>query len=286
MGYASIAIESSRSAGEMALNIAKKLPASSIDDLSMLIHASVHDQGMGVFWNPACALQDTLGCPASIGLALRQGCDGLLMAMQLAHEHLNYKGKGQALIVGSDRFSGSGFCRITADYSILYGDAAAAVVIGHNPGLAKILSIETVADPGLSSLHNGIDLNSYDVRSAKKRYLEQHGKERLRDATRNALKKIKNRIFNSKLHQETVDYILLPHLGMDILKENYFPTLTTFATQIFSEFGTKVGHLGTSDQIASFAELLRRNTLKSGDRILLIGAGSGFCWTGILLEIC
>lgn len=286
MGYVSVAVEPSRPAGALALAAVGRLASAAGDAPAMVLHASIHDQGMGLFWNPATAMQAALDCPHAVGLALRQGCDGMLVALQLAHRQLASRQCGRAVVVGSDRFVGSGFCRVTSDYGILYGDAAAAMVIGSQPGLARIVAIDTVSDPGLAALHDGTGFDCHDVRSAKRRFLARHGRDHLRDSTRAALQALKRRIFaGDDAAERAVRHIFFPHLGLDLLRDNYFPVFSDGEARSLVAFGAEVGHLGTCDQVVALASLLDNGALDTGDQVLLIGAGAGFCWTAVLLEI-
>ncbi|MCW5222379.1 hypothetical protein D5041_01835 [Verminephrobacter aporrectodeae subsp. tuberculatae] len=285
MGYEGLAVEKNRSAGQLAIAASQRLASPAAKTLALVVHASIHDQGMGVFWNPATAVQAELGATLARPLALRQGCDGLLLGLQFACEHLGKTATGRALLVGSDCFATTGFCRITSDYGILYGDGAAAMVIGPGHGIARILAIETVTDPGLCALHDSTGLGSNDVRAAKRRFLSTQGRERLQRGTREALTGIKGRLFANAKSERAVRYILFPHLGLDLLRDNYFPAFEDAQARSLFSFGASVGHLGTTDQIVALDALIRTGRLNPDDRVLLIGAGAGFSWTGVLLEI-
>ncbi|MGS5089479.1 ketoacyl-ACP synthase III family protein [Hydrogenophaga sp. A37] len=285
MGYEQLAVETERTAGQLAIAACRNLTLPAGPPLTLVVHASTHAQGMGVFWNPATAVQAALEADHALPIALRQGCDGLLVGLQVACTHLGQHATGRALLVGSDCFGTGGFCRVTADYSILYGDGAAAMVIGVGRGIAHILAIETVTDPGLNALHDGTGLRSEDVRAAKRRFLSRHGRERLQHGTRNAMSKIKNRMAPDAASDRAIRHILFPHLGLDILRENYFPAFDQGEKRSLVGFGAHLGHMGTIDQIVALQALVRTGHLEPGDRVLLIGAGAGFTWTAVLLEI-
>ena len=283
-GYASAAIEPHLTGGELALQAVQGLRHWADDRLRLVIHASIHDQGMGVFWNPATALQAELCLPCALPLALRQGCDGLLLALELAMHQLQANPGHRALLVGSDRFAGTGFCRVTSDYGIVYGDGAAAVVLGQGPGLARVVAVHTVTDSGLVALHHSPGPNLFDVRAAKRRFLSTHGQHRLRNATRAALMELKQQMVRH-LRPGALRHVLLPHLGRDLLRDNYFAVFEGAESLCPLDWGLSLGHLGTTDQLVTLHHLMQTGVAKPGEQALLIGAGAGFSWTAVLLEL-
>ena len=283
-GYTSVAIEHHRTGGELALQAVQDLRHWANDRLRWVMHASVHDQGMGVFWNPAAAVQAELGLSAAMPVALRQGCDGLLLALDLALRQLQAAPDQRALLVGSDRFAGTGFCRVTSDYGIVYGDGAAALVLGPGPGLARVVAVHTVTDPELAVLHHSTGPHPFDVRAAKRRFLGTHGQHRLRGGTRAALMALKQRLL-AHLRPRALRHVLCPHLGRDLLRDNYFSVFEGAEPLCPLDLGLALGHLGTTDQLVALHHLLRTGAARPGEQVLLIGAGAGFSWTAVLLDL-
>lgn len=285
-GYTSVAVEPHHTGGEMALQAVRGLRHLADERLRWVFHASVHDQGMGVFWNPAAAvlaelnLHDALPLP----LSLRQGCNGLLAALDMAVRQVHAAPTERALLVGSDRFAGTAFCRVTSDYGIVYGDAAVALVLGRGPGLARVVAVETVTDPALASLHHSPGPDLCDVRSAKRRFLMAHGQHRLRNGTRAALTALKRRLVRH-LRPQALRHVLCPHLGRDLLRDNYFSVFEGAEPLCPMHLGLALGHLGTSDQLVALHHLLRTGAAQPGEQVLLIGAGAGFSWTAVLLDL-
>lgn len=282
-GYASAAVEPHFTGGELALLAVQGLRRWADDRLRWVVHASIHDQGMGVFWNPATAIQFELGVSGALPLALRQGCDGMLLALELASRLLHAHPGHRALLVGSDRFAGTGFCRVTSDYGIVYGDAAAAMVLGQGPGLARVVAVHTVTDPGLAALHHSPGPDPSDVRAAKRRFLATEGQHRLRNATGAALMALKQQMVGH-LRPGALRHVLVPHLGRDLLRDNYFSVFEGAEPLCPLELGLSLGHLGTTDQLVALHHLMQTGAAKPGEQALLIGAGAGFTWTAVLLE--
>lgn len=281
-GYISVAVENQRAGGELAqdavVTLATKIGEKPISSVQAVFHASVVDQGMGVFWNPGYALQHVAGAAMADSLSLRQGCNGLMVALARAGK-LSQSGK-RSLVAGSDRFEIPGFDRFSSDYGIMYGDGAAACIVGGSTGRFRVLDIVEISSTKLAALHDGRGFATGDVRSAKKRYLEQNGNDYLTRTTRSAMAQL-----SVKAKEYKVERILFPNLGKELLESNYYPAFDRAEERSAAELGKRIGHLGTIDQLVALENLHSTGEICAGKRILLIGAGSGFSWSGIVMEV-
>lgn len=246
---------------------------------------------------PGLLAQSRLGATRALPFTVAQGCNAQLLVLDLAADLLSTEGRRTALIVATDRFAASGFDRFTADYGIVYGDgAAAAVLTATTPTPATptwhVLDTHSVSDPELEGLHRldepapetrALFGAEHDVRAAKKRYLAAHGTDSLREATRTAVREIREALLPHGT-DPAPRRVVYPNLGLPLLQENYFPEFPGGADTSLWDFGATVGHLGSGDQIAGLDHLERHHTFDTGDRVLLLGAGAGFTWTGVLLE--
>ncbi|MFE0105806.1 ketoacyl-ACP synthase III family protein [Streptomyces sp. NPDC059009] len=296
-GYATVCAEDTLYPADMALVSARKaLDAAHLEPgrLDLLVVTAIHRHGHKRLWSPASWLQSQLGCAQALPLTVNQGCNGQMLALDLAAGFLQGKRQGNVLVVAADQFASSGFDRFTADYGIVYGDAAAAAVLstGHDTGGWRVLARHTVSAPELEGLHRGdapaperpeLLAAEHDVRAAKKRFLTAHGKDRLRDSTRAAVREIRTALLPDG-DDPRLRRIVYPNLGLPLLTENYFPEFPGGAERSLWDFGRTVGHLGSGDQIAGLDHLAAHTHLTTGDRVLLLGAGAGFTWTGALLE--
>ncbi|WP_424217512.1 ketoacyl-ACP synthase III family protein (plasmid) [Streptomyces sp. BI20] len=304
-GYRTIAAERAHHPADMALIAARRaLAAAGTDpaDLDLIAVTAIHRHGHKRLWSPASWLQARLGNDRALPFTVNQGCNAQLLVLDLAAGFLAGRGLRTALVVATDRFADSAFDRFTADYGIVYGDGAAAAVLTTDPAHTtapeapgphwRVLAAHSVSDPGLEGLHRGDEpapetpdtlADEHDVRAAKRRYLAAHGSDSLRAATCRAVREIRAALLPEGDHPR-LRHIVYPNLGLPLLEENYFPELPGGADRSLWEFGATVGHLGSGDQIAGLDHLSRTTHLATGDRVLLLGAGSGFTWTGMLLE--
>ncbi|MGW1290112.1 3-oxoacyl-[acyl-carrier-protein] synthase III C-terminal domain-containing protein [Streptomyces sp. NPDC002586] len=51
------------------------------------------------------------------------------------------------------------------------------------------------------------------------------------------------------------------------------------------DFARQAGHLGAGDQTAGFDHLVATGALRGGDKVLLVGGGSGFTCTCAVIEL-
>ncbi|MGW6565995.1 ketoacyl-ACP synthase III family protein [Streptomyces sp. NPDC054975] len=304
-GYTTVCVEETLYPADMALLAAHDaLRAAGLEahELDLLVVTSIHRHGHKRLWSPASWLQSELGCPQALPLTVNQGCNAQMLVLDMAAGFLRGRRSGTALVVATDQFASSGFDRFTADYGIVYGDGAAAAVMtsgrptertaGQPTDGWRMLARHTVSAPHLEGLHRDdapaperpeLLAAEHDVRAAKRRFLAEQGKDRLRDSTRAAVREIRAALLPDG-DDPRLRRIVYPNLGLPLLAENYFPEFPGGEKRSLWDFGRTVGHLGSGDQIAGLHHLASQDELEPGDRVLLLGAGAGFTWTGALLE--
>lgn len=149
------------------------------DAIRLLAFASIHDHGHRRLWQPAAYLQRVLKARHSFAWSINHGCNGLALAAMQAATMLPSTG-GSALLVGADRFEGSGFDRWGSDRGLVYGDASAAAVLSLDTGLAEILYADVEFAPELEAMHRMStpehDLeHAWDIAGSKDAFLGDHG---------------------------------------------------------------------------------------------------------------
>ena len=190
--------------------------------------------------------------------------------------------------MASDRFGTCSFDRIANDYGLLYGDAATALVLGKSRGALRIAGLVTQTEPAAEAMHRDLHersepiANPYDIRETKRRFLEEHGQETLARMTQRALLRIKQLLLPGNAERE-LDHIVFPNMGRDLLEANYYPVFHDAARKSLWDFARTVGHLGTADAVAGLYELCVARELLPGRKILVLGAGAGFTFSGMLI---
>jgi len=297
-GYSSIAREDTRTSYEMALDAARTAIAEASGDavdLAGLVYASIHRHGQPRLWSPASWLQRQLDIPGSVPvLAVQQGCNGLLQAMIALGDTCRMQPARPALFVGADRFEASGFDRWRSDYGLLYGDAAAAVVISGRSGFARILHLAVDGAPELEELHRDSDFvpegpdswrSEYDVRRSKKAFLSAYGQDGFVRPLNAALTRLKADLLASPAWNGQVEWVLTPFVGSKIRSATYEAAFAQLGRRSGWEIGKNLGHLGTTDGWVGLEEIRRSGAIARGERILIVSAGVGFSCGLALIEM-
>lgn len=297
-GYHSVAREPGRASYEMALDSAK---AALIDadvsssDVAGLVYGSIHRHGQPRLWSPASWVQRQLAMPGSTPvLVVQQGCNGLLQSMAMMRSAMYADPTRPSLFVGADRFEASGFDRWESDYGLVYGDAAAAILLSARTGFARIVHLEIDGAPELEELHRdpsatpegpGSWREEYDVKRSKKTFLEAHGQEGFTKPLNAALARLKAGLLSDPEWSGPVKWIFTPFVGSKIRQTTYEAAFGDLGHHSGWEIGKTLGHLGTTDGWVGLQYLRAAGKLTSGDRVLIVSAGVGFSCGLALIEI-
>jgi 3-oxoacyl-[acyl-carrier-protein] synthase III len=298
-GYLSVSVEPNLEPSEMALaNAVKAMSESGVtaNHIDAMFYGSIHRHGQPRFWSPASGLQNSLGISGQIpSIAMQQGCNSLTQALLLASSIISSEGAfGNALLVGADRFSGSGFNRWNSDYGLIYGDASAAMIVSRHQGFAKFLHIALDGVPALEELHRdaapraeGPDSwrSEYDVRRSKKAFLQRHGRESFTAPLNDALARLRKGLENNPSWDGDADWLLTPFVGNRIRLEVYEPAFQSLAKNTLLDYGRTLGHTGTVDAWIGLEHLRKMGALVPGVQVLIVTAGVGFSAGLLLLKI-
>ncbi|GAA3915852.1 3-oxoacyl-[acyl-carrier-protein] synthase III C-terminal domain-containing protein [Litoribacillus peritrichatus] len=265
--------------------------------LSMITFSSIHRAGYGAFWQPASYIQEKTNATKALTCGIQQGCNSQLIALELIISYLKTNPDADsALTMSVDSFEGSAFNRWSADYGILYGDGGAGAIVSKDSGDYEILSLVTECHGELNGLHrlpehyNDASEDStipYNIKVTKKNYLNQFGIEQLSNTSLSAVKQVTQQCLEQhQLTMKDVSKVILPNLGQKILENNYLPALDVPLSKTLWSLGSTIGHVGSADAFISLSHLHKTNALSSGEKVLVISAGSGFTWSALLLEVC
>ncbi|OWK25025.1 hypothetical protein AJ87_14815 [Rhizobium yanglingense] len=226
-GYESVAV-STKPVIEMADSVALAAAAAvklTGADVSIVTYSSIHDNGVGGFWQPAAFLQRRLQASDAISLSVHHGCNGLMLSI-LANASMLALKDGTGIAVAADRFSGSGFNRWSSDAGIAYGDAAVALCLSSERGFARILYMDVDSVPELEEMHRGDpdDSDRWDVSSRKKRFLSLYGKKAFFDQMEAAISRLKVRLAEAGLAGAGgYGAVVIPFVGQSIAATLYEP---------------------------------------------------------------
>lgn len=282
-------------AGREALAKAR-MPATMLD---LVVHAWIHHQGHD-FWSPPHYIADELGAVAALPFGIQQMCNGGSVALQTAAAHLLAdSGLRYALATTADRFAEPGFARWNGDYGVVYGDAATAVLLHRTPrqdDVLHLLSVATVAAPGLELVHRGDDAfstapgrhsDTVDVRRTKKAFLAEHGSDRLTSVTAESVRHVVRQALDDARvapDDPRLRHVLLPRLGRAAIENAYLPGLADLPQGTIREFGADTGHVGAGDTPANLADLVASGLIAPGELAVAVSGGGGFSWSAVVVR--
>ncbi len=299
-GYRQLPVSTDLAAPEMAVLAAERAlraAGRTAAELSLTAHAWTYFQGHD-FWSPAHYVAHRLSAPA-VPFGVQQMCNGGAIALELAVARLLAAGSaGAALVTTADRFAAPGFDRWRGDYGVLYGDGATAAVLatadGRSTGL-ELLSITTVAASELESMHRG-DLpfatgpnehsSTVDVRRTKKSFLAAVGKDAFGKTVADGVRCVLAATLadaDVAPDDPRLRHVLLPRLGCAGRETIYLPGVASVTAAPCLDLGDDTGHLGAGDALANLSALEGDAALRPGELALVLSAGAGFTWTGMVV---
>ncbi len=274
-------------AGRLALDRAGIAPG----EVALLLHASAWFQGID-YWPAAAYVHRELlaGNRRAPALDVQQMCDGALGALELAASYLIADpSREAALVTTADRFAEPGFDRWRSDIGIVYGDGAAAAVLARE-GFARLRSVVTVMDTELEAMYRGDEPfaaragREVDVRARRRAFMA--GSEGVSDRTTAGLTEaIERALDEAGVKLGDVSRFVFPNVGLRTLQTRYLDVLGLDLPLTTWEWGRRTGHVGAADQLTGLTHLVESGQVSPGDRVVLVGIGAGFSWTGAVVEV-
>jgi 3-oxoacyl-[acyl-carrier-protein] synthase-3 len=297
-GYLSLSTEKNAFPPEMALSAARASLADARlagSQLGMLAYTSIHRHGQPRIWPPASYLQSELDAPQSLPLTLQQGCNGAFIAIELARRGFGSDLDAPALIVAADRFEASGFNRWSADYGLVYGDAAVALTLSPTAGFAKVLHMGVASVPALERMHRHdvpapetehSHVDEYDIRATKRSFLQRHSRDAFMLPLLASLRRLRDELLAAHdLRGEPADWFVPPFVGNRIRMPTYEHVFAELASANAWCIGREIGHTGASDALLALWRLRHDGRLAPGQRVLMVSAGAGFSCAVALLQM-
>lgn len=300
-GWTGAAVAGEVPAPEMAVQAATaalKRSGVSHEELDILFYVAGLPTGPHLWCPPQYVERRVVGrdIPA---LELRQGCTGIIDALDLAAAYLAVPGRRAALVACAENFGSDpalgpdptfrwryAHDARTSRGSIL-GDAATAAVVSNQSGFAQVLSLATRSlsdleelyraslplypptDPGATPTRLGERFSAYadrDPESFRAAMLQ------LKKARTDLAKQV---LAEADLPPEQVTRVLHVFSGADrYLKQLLWP-LGIPPQRGVLDYGRAVGHLGANDHLAALDHLLQTGELVPGNHVLMMANGIG-----------
>ncbi|GGY05654.1 ketoacyl-ACP synthase III family protein [Streptomyces hiroshimensis] len=262
-------------------------------DVELLIHTSIWFQGVEMWPAASYVAGQALGRHVT-AFGLRQECNAALGALEVAARHLQSgPPAAAAMVTTADRFGEPYLQRWASEPGFVYGDGATALLLSRRPGIARLLSTATGSDNSLEAVVRGPgflpvpDHRPLDLPGRVQHYAKTDAG--LRTAIERVTAVVRESIGTALADAGTdaggIARFVLPASGRSRTDWHAEALLGVPLARSTWEFARSVGHLGAGDQFAGLDHLISSGEVKEGDKVLLVGGGSGFSCTCAVLEI-
>ncbi len=253
------------------------------EDVDFIVFATlspdIHFPGTGVFLQRKLGLTD-IGC-----MDIRNQCTGFLYSLAAADAFVRMGMYKRVLVVGSEVHSHAlNFSFAGRDVTVLFGDAAGAVIVGPSENPSRgILSSHLHADGRFADI---LKLDIFDISmkpivsqkflDAGGQYPKMKGKEVFKVAVTKIPEVINEALQANNLKVEDVD-LFLPHQAN--LRINQFAAQQLGVPE--GKFYNNIQQYGNTTAASIpllLYDVLENGMLKEGNIVVLVGFGSGFTW--------
>lgn len=297
-----VAIAGDLPAPEMALRAAQdavKRAGADPESISLLLYADAWHQGPDG-WQPQYYLQRHLVGGDVLAVEVRQGCNGMFSALELAASYLAAQpDRRTALAVAADNFGTPLVNRWRTGPGFIVGDGASAVLLSKESSFAQLMSVRSVAIPELEELHRigqplfppaattGLGMNLADRAGEFKKWAmtQPDVMDAWLKLYRRMLEVINPTLEDAGITIRDVTRVSFPNSGRDVVEQRWTAALGLTLAQSTWEFGRTIGHISASDQIIALDHLLSTDELRPGDNYLMVGIGPGITISSAVIRI-
>ncbi len=270
---------------ELAINAAKLALQDSnttADEIELIIVATITQDTLTP--STACNVQAAIGAKNAMAFDISSACSGFIYGIDIASQFIKNGVYKKALVIGAEVLSK------IIDWNdrstcVLFGDGAGAAVIATGDEVG-ITSVQCRADgsKGGSLTCSAVDLkNIYN--SGTKDFHDKvvmNGKDIFKFAVAVLEKSIERILVENNLNIDDIDYIVPHQANFRIIeavskRKNY--DINKFYMNL-----SKYGNTSSASIILALDELNKKNLLKKGDKIIIIGFGGGLTYGSALIN--
>ncbi len=253
------------------------------DDIDMVMVATGSPE---LVWpSTACLIQQKIGIKGQPAFDLQAACTGFTYGADIA-SHLVKSGRYRnILLIGAEAMTRY------VDWSdrstcILFGDAAAAVVIGEVEEGLGIISSDLGADGSGSDLlkmpNSGSVVDHGRSGDSFDQTIKMNGNEVFKFAIRTIPATIKSLLDKSEIKLEDID-LVVPHQANKRITYSVADKLGIPREKMVSNI-EKYGNTGAASIPLALFDLYKSGRLKKGDNIITVGFGAGLTWGSNLIK--
>jgi 3-oxoacyl-[acyl-carrier-protein] synthase III len=290
---ASVCVEPSLYPAEMAAaagRAALQMAGDRARNVRAVFHSYVDYQGAHYWQAAPYVAMHTVG-PSVPAFDVVQECNGGMGSIELGRRFLDDEQEA-VLITTGDRFDSPWISRWYGDQSVL-ADGGSALVLSASGGFAKITALVTQADNSLEAEARGATFRPaggqrvIDFDEMRKQFhaesvpmLEHY--TRMEAVLRRCIDQV---MAEADITPEQLAYLLpvaTTKPRAEVIAERFFGIPIERTNW---PLGRTTGHLSTGDQFVGLHDLITAGKVRRGDRILLLGGGTGYTLTAAVVEI-
>lgn len=254
---------------ELAIKAVEQMNKNKLKDIGLIIVATTSTKML----MPSISnyIQKKLGIEKCICLDILAGCSGFINAFDIAKIYIQIGKVEKALVIGVDLLSET-IDKNDLDLLAVLSDGAGATLIEKN-NEQKLYYSNIVSEP------DNDKILVYKTNSK----MNMKGKEVYKYAVTKTVDNIKELLNISNEKLENIKYII-PHQSNLKIMNSIANRLNINKNKMYINIQDKGNSFCATIPIA-ISEMLEKNMLKDGDKIILLGYGGGINTGSILLEI-
>lgn len=254
------------------------------EDIDLIIVATTSPDR--IMPSTACSVQERLGCINATAFDISAACSGFVYGLIIANSLLKTNEKFRALVIGAEVLS-----RIVdwkdRNTCVLFGDGAGAAVLESSDdygivstffGSDGVKGVKALTSTNLS-LNNPFVKESYD----EKRYIEMEGREVFKFAVSVIPTIVNNLLEKSGEKIDNIKYII-PHQANSRIIDEASRRLGITSDRFYINL-ERYGNTSSASIPIALDEMMKRELIKKGDKVILAAFGGGLTWAGTLIEI-
>ena len=272
-------------AGAMAIEKSGLMP----DDIDMIILSSVTPD----FLTPSmsCIIQRELGIKDCITLDINAACSGFVYGLDMARRYLNFDDVKNVLVIGAENLT----------KIIDYTDRSSCVLFGDGAGAAVVTASDDIYSSYINADGNGAkhmvarnflprnafmpeDRKVYDdgLPEIQNSYLFMDGKEVYKFAIKALPLAVTEACNKIDMPVEEID-VIIPHQANIRIIETAAQRLGVSMDKVFTNID-KYGNTSSASVPLALNEAMESGVIKKGDKVCLVGFGSGLTYGAVIFE--
>jgi 3-oxoacyl-[acyl-carrier-protein] synthase-3 len=261
------------------------------DEIDLIVYGTLSPDKP--FPGDGVLVQAKLDVPAGVpALDVRNQCSGFLYSLSVADAFIKTGTYRRILVIGSEVHStGIEFADRGRDVTVIFGDGAAAVVLGPNENKDErgILSVHLHADGRYwQELHLSYPSSAEMPRATPEKIVagahwpQMSGRNVFKHAVVRMPEAVREAVEHNGYTTDDIK-LLIPHQANQRITEMVQRRLALRDDQVFSNIA-KYGNTTAASIPLALDEAVKQGLIQQGDLVCLVAFGAGFTWGSALLR--